>query len=522
MPHMQNLGAGDDRRVAIIGAGPAGLVAARWLKQAGFTPVIFEAAAALGGQWNTDATGSGTWTGMRTNTSRIMTAFSDLDHLPEVASYARQDQMQAYLVRYADHHGLLAHLRLNHPVQRLERCSAGGWTIVTAAPDPQEYGFTRVIIATGRHRAPMLPDLPGLERFSGRFGAQHAASYTGSAAFRDARVLVAGCSISALEIAADLATGGAASVIASYRRQRYILPKLVAGVPTDHVMFNRAAALASEALPFPAMMEGLKAKVLGIAGNPAQFGARHPDPDIAVAGIAQSQGFLPAVAEGRIAVRPWIDHIEDQKVIFTDGTEAEVDAILLGTGYRIALPFCAPAIADALGLAADGHGTALRLAAQTFHPDLEGLAFLGLYDLVGPYFPVLELQARWIAQCFATSGQHPSRVELAEALSGWTPEAAGMAQPMHIAAIDFARRLQAEPDLAAFPALKRALVFGPLSPASFRLCGPAALPDAPARILAAAASFGAMPDQNCTAEEAAFLNMILGAQDGPDLKIVNG
>jgi hypothetical protein len=28
-----------------------------------------------------------------------------------------------------------------------------------------------------------------------------------------------------------------------------------------------------------------------------------------------------------------------------------------------------------------------------FHPDLKGLAFLGLFDLVGPFFPVLELQA---------------------------------------------------------------------------------------------------------------------------------
>ncbi|HEY1945161.1 MAG TPA: NAD(P)-binding protein [Roseiarcus sp.] len=41
-----------ERSVAVIGAGPAGLVAARYLKKHGFQPVVFETAAAVGGQWN--------------------------------------------------------------------------------------------------------------------------------------------------------------------------------------------------------------------------------------------------------------------------------------------------------------------------------------------------------------------------------------------------------------------------------------------------------------------------------------
>ena len=46
--------AADDslRRVAIIGSGPGGLVAARYLKQHGFKPVVFEQDDEIGGQWN--------------------------------------------------------------------------------------------------------------------------------------------------------------------------------------------------------------------------------------------------------------------------------------------------------------------------------------------------------------------------------------------------------------------------------------------------------------------------------------
>ena len=68
----------DGARVAVIGAGPGGLVAAKHALEAGFDVTVFEASDDLGGQWNTAAAHSGIWPGMRTNTSRAMTAFSDL------------------------------------------------------------------------------------------------------------------------------------------------------------------------------------------------------------------------------------------------------------------------------------------------------------------------------------------------------------------------------------------------------------------------------------------------------------
>ena len=43
---------------------------------------LFEQAATPGGQWSGDATCSGVWPSMRTNTSRVLTQFSDLPHAP--------------------------------------------------------------------------------------------------------------------------------------------------------------------------------------------------------------------------------------------------------------------------------------------------------------------------------------------------------------------------------------------------------------------------------------------------------
>src|SRR5258708_8018849 len=65
-------------RVAIIGSGPGGLVAARYLKHHGFEPVVFEQADEIGGQWKRRFPHSGVWPSMGTNTSPAPTCLRDL------------------------------------------------------------------------------------------------------------------------------------------------------------------------------------------------------------------------------------------------------------------------------------------------------------------------------------------------------------------------------------------------------------------------------------------------------------
>ena len=62
-----------------------------------------------------------------------------------------------------------------------------------------------------------------------------------------------------------------------------------------------------------------------------------------------------------------------------------------------------------------------------------------------------------------------------------------------------------------WPTLERALLFGPLSPISFRLQGRDSLADAAARTAAAAASFGAIRGAAFTPEERGLREAILPA-----------
>jgi cation diffusion facilitator CzcD-associated flavoprotein CzcO len=94
-------------RVAVIGAGASGLAAAKALVEVGLTPVVYEAAAAVGGLWVYREQGRGpAYRSLRTNTSKQVTAFSDLPFAGELPDFPARAAVEEYLRAYADRFGL--------------------------------------------------------------------------------------------------------------------------------------------------------------------------------------------------------------------------------------------------------------------------------------------------------------------------------------------------------------------------------------------------------------------------------
>jgi cation diffusion facilitator CzcD-associated flavoprotein CzcO len=482
--------------VAVIGAGPAGLAAARYLASEGFAPVLFERGSTIGGQWSGDRARSGVWPSMRTNTSRILTAFSDLPHPDRSPTYPTNQAIRDYLQEYAERFSLTSRLRLSTPVVSLERAADGRrWLVRTSAG---ERIFEYVVVATGAFQKWTLPDVPGLSSFTGSGGVAHTYQYGDTHGLRGRRVLIAGGAISALEIASDLAMAGAAQVTVTARRQRYVLPKLALGMPTDHIVFTRFHALAEEAFSAERVNRMYTDVALRLGGRPEYYGAPAARPTVGEAGITLCQHFLPLVAEGRIDVRPWMTSVDGQSVRFSDERAAEFDAILFGTGFDVHLPFLAPELRDVLGVDARH----IELYRRTFHPALPGLAVAGLWDQSGPYFPPIELQARWIAYSWSGAVPAPSPDEMTAGIEAYRARRAlPQKTRMNVVTLEFARAAGVEPSLDRWPDLATALLFGPLSPVSFRLEGHDALPDAPARVLKEAEAFGCVSSQGTTAAQ---------------------
>src|ERR1700748_1055680 len=103
-------------RAAVVCAGPGGLVAARWLLSQGFEPTIFEQSPKLGGQWAGLDGHSGVWPAMYANSSRTVTAFSDVEH-DTAPVYLPNREILDYLHRYAETFGLTSRIRLGPRVE---------------------------------------------------------------------------------------------------------------------------------------------------------------------------------------------------------------------------------------------------------------------------------------------------------------------------------------------------------------------------------------------------------------------
>jgi hypothetical protein len=80
----------------------------------------------------------------------------------------------------------------------------------------------------------------------------------------------------------------------------------------------------------------------------------------------------------------------------------------------------------------------------------------------------------------------------------------------HDLALLFAAAAGVAPDIAGRPHLARALMFGPLAPAQFRLDGHGSRPDAEQRFAEAVAAFGRDTSPDLAPEERAGLEMLAG------------
>ena len=442
----------DGASIAVIGAGPSGITAAKHALEAGFDVTVFEAGDAIGGQWHTAAPHSGVWPEMRTNTSRAMTAFSDFPAPADHPLHPAAAQVRAYLEDYARASGVVDHVRLRSCVGEVQP----GWTV-----DGER--FDAVVVASGRFRKPRLPRV--VDAFRGE--TLHAFDYPGAERLRDRATLVYGNGISGLEIASDLAPH--APVISAFRKPRYVIRKVVDGVSSDWQWYTLFGALERRLSSSEDWSRRQRERILHVAGNPADFGAPEPSDDLRVAGVSLCQDYLLQVRDGSIACRPGIASVEGPNVTFTDGSTAAVEVMICATGYDIDIPYLSRRIRDVLG-------PDLALYQRTFHPDLPGLGVIGQFLAQGPYFPLLELQARWIAAVWSGEVTLPGDALMRHAIEQPRPPL----DAHNALALTLSEELGVAPEPMDWPGLCEPLLFGPLLPPRYRLSGPGAMPEAAA------------------------------------------
>ena len=367
------------RKVAVIGAGAAGLSAAKHLLAKGIDVVIFELGTQIGGLWvyENDNGLSGAYQSLHVNSENRVTAYKDFPFPDSAPIYPDHAQMAQYLVAYADRFALRPHIRFRSQVTKVEPASGGAW-VVTLADGTRE-GFDAVVVASGHQGVPSHP--PFAKEFTGEYLHSHA--YRVPEPFKGKHVLVVGAGNSACDIASDICTVTASATMAA-RSPVLLMPRMFLGVPTSRVL----GKLEKRWMPWP-LRRWFRESIARMAhGRMEQWGFVTPKTRTHPAGHHLLIGHF---TWNRITAKPGVAKITGDTVHFVDGSSKRFDAMIAATGYEVHLPFLSESLSPM-------RGRWLELFHQVVKPEVPGLYFLGFFNVSGGgNIRMMDDQAQWVA-----------------------------------------------------------------------------------------------------------------------------
>jgi hypothetical protein len=325
-----------DRRVAIIGAGPAGLATARALKALAIPFVIYEKHGNVGGIWNAESEGSPMYGSAHFISSRTMSGHEAFPMPDDYPDYPSNKQILEYIESFAKHYGLLEHIVFNTTVEIVEEQSSG-WSLTVATRSQASVSefFSWVVCASGTNWHKSQPYLKGQESFLGQI--LHSVDYHDSSSLTGQRVLVVGAGNSGIDIACDAAFKAEKAYL-SLRRGYHFVPKHIFGMPAD--VFGAQSSwmpMRLQQLIFGGLLRLLN-------GDLSRLGLQKPDHRVLSSHPILNSQLLHYLQHGDITAMHDIDYLDGRTAYFKNGRSAEVDKIILATGYHWRLPYLDPNI----------------------------------------------------------------------------------------------------------------------------------------------------------------------------------
>lgn len=336
-----------DFRIAIIGAGPAGIGAGRELLQHGFTDfTLFDALDAPGGTWRLHS-----YPGLACDVWAHSYSFSYAPNPDWSANFVGYAEIQAYLARCATAFGLDPHLRLNTRITSARYVEGGGWELHTDSGE--RHRFDVVINCMGNQHTPLYPDVPGMDSFQG--DSFHATRWNHEVALEGKRILVVGSAASAVQIVPEIARV-ASHLTVLQRSANWIMPRnWKRYTDKQHRRWHRFPFLMKVVRKGQEALMGQVEYAVTLGHNRmGQFENRVKkfidssidDPALRVALIPDthygckrglvSDDFYPALNRDNVELIPsGLKTVTPSGAVTDSGRELDVDVIIYCTGYRI-------------------------------------------------------------------------------------------------------------------------------------------------------------------------------------------
>ena len=413
---------------AVLGAGVAGLAAAKTLKQYGFDVTVYEARAGLGGVW------ANNYRSLCVLEPKWVYGYPDWPWPQETPLYPPAQHVRSYLTGYAEHYGIRDHIRLNSRIVEAAPTDNGRWRVV-AETDGEHAGaeYDYFVMAPGMFNLKKIPDWPGRDNFEGEV--IHSSEFRDGTQVAGKNVVIVGFSRSAMDIAVDI-VDEAESLAVLHRSIRWPVPEKILGLIRNHVLLF--ARWPTHFAP-PWIRPGKTARFLHekLQGGVSffwkffevllstQFRLKQrklvPDRPIKLdlftnLYIAPPR-FFGLVGEGRIGSHnSEIEAFEKNGVRLANGEFLPADIVLCATGWRHDYSFLPT---ELLATIYDEDG--MHLYRHMLHPALPGFAFVGGVQGINSA-TLFAMQSTWLARLlkgeFAPPSAEDQLAEI-EALKTW-------------------------------------------------------------------------------------------------------
>ena len=365
------------KRIAIIGAGPSGLAAAKYLlAEKCFEKIdIYEQQSEVGGVWNytpniTESVSvpqttpdappekpawpkstaapifsNPMYDHLNTNIPKGLMSYSNFAFPSTSLLFPTRQDVQTYLIQYSqDVRHLIAFSTQVKDLQVSDRHGYNRWDLIAKSTITQEEirnQYDAVVVANGHYSVPFIPLVPGIEAFNAKYPSiiTHSKIYRSPDSFTGKKVIVVGSAASGLDIGTQISV---------------------------------------------------------VCKRPLLNSVRTPSP-------------LKLGQENKEEVPPIAEFlVEERGVRFEDGRiEKEIDCIVYCTGYLYSYPFLKsldpPAIATGRRV--------LGLYQQLFNISYPTLAFTALSQKIIP-FPLSEAQGAAIAKVWSNQLELPGKNEM--------------------------------------------------------------------------------------------------------------
>lgn len=345
--------------VVVLGAGISGIGAGIRLLHADIDNfVILEKAADLGGTWRDN-----TYPGCECDVPSALYSYSFAQNPNWTRTFAGQAEILDYVRHTAERYQISGFIRFNQTVAKArwldDQCI---WVVNT---QDQVYYARTLISCCGYLHEPILPDLPGLNEFSGHLF--HSSVWDHQYELAGKRVAVIGTGASAIQFVPQIQPK-VKHLTLFQRTPQWILPKPNHKVTSlekkafnnslllktwRHMLFN---GFESFGLGFrrPSLLKQVeKLARLNLAYGVSDEALRRkltPDYALGCKRVLMSNDYYPALTQPNVSLNATaVKAVEGNTVIGQDESRAEVDTIILGTGFYVTEQPIAKRIFDGQG-----------------------------------------------------------------------------------------------------------------------------------------------------------------------------